>query len=106
MSWLYLIIAGIMEWGWPVGLKFAWDGQHFRWVPAGGALVSMILSGYFLFLAIRMIPMGTAYAVWTGIGAVGAFIIGILYFDEPTSLLRFASIALIVGGIVGLKVSS
>lgn len=106
MAWAYLIIAGIMEWGWPVGLKYAWTEHGFRFWPAVAAVVFMIASGSFLLLAQRTIPMGTAYAVWTGIGAVGAFILGIWLFKEPAQVLRILSVALIIAGIMGLKLTS
>ncbi len=106
MAWIYLLIAGMMEWGWPVGLKYALREDGFRIWPAIGALVSMLASGCFLLLAQRTIPLGTAYAVWTGIGAVGAFFLGILLFDEPTTAVRFGSVGLIVAGIIGLKLSA
>jgi len=106
VSWFYLIIAGIMEWGWPIGLKFAWTDQGFRFWPAAGAAASMALSGLFLFLAQRSLPIGTAYAVWTGIGAVGAFVLGILILGEPVQAMRFFCVSLIVAGIVGLRLSS
>ena len=106
MSWVYLVIAGIMEWGWPIGLKYAWSDQGFRIWPALGALVSMALSGLFLFLAQRSIPVGTAYAVWTGIGAVGTFVLGMLVLREPAEWPRFVCVGLIVAGIVGLKFTS
>ena len=104
MAWTYLIIAGIMEWGWPMGLKFAWKDDKFYIWPAIGALVSMALSGVFLFLAQRTIPMGTAYAVWTGIGAVGTLVLGIVLLGEPSDAVRLVCVGLIVAGIVGLKV--
>jgi quaternary ammonium compound-resistance protein SugE len=106
MAWIYLLLAGLMECGWPVGLKYAWkeDGLHV-W-PAVGAIASIILSGAFLLLAQREIPMGTAYAVWTGIGSVGAFALGIILFKEPTEIMRFVCVGLIVLGIVGLKLTS
>lgn len=105
LAWVYLILAGIFEWGWPVGLKYGWrEGTLHAW-PALGALACMVASGGLLLLAQRTIPMGTAYAVWTGIGAVGAFVIGIWLFGEPAKILRFASVALIIVGIVGLKVA-
>ena len=105
MSWVYLLIAGIMEIGWPIGLKLAWDkeAESFRVLPALAALTSMAFSGLFLYLAQRSIPMGTAYAVWTGIGSVGAFIAGIILFKDPATATRFACVSLIVAGIVGLK---
>lgn len=103
MAWLYLILAGMLEWGWPVGLKFAWDGQRFRFWPALAATIFMFVSGGMLFLAQREIPLGTAYAVWTGIGAIGAFLIGVVFFKETASPLRFVGAAMIVGGILALK---
>jgi len=104
MAWVYLVLAGIAEWGWPVGLKYGWtaDGLLRPW-PILGALASMAASGAFLLLAQRTIPMGTAYAVWTGIGAVGAFVLGIVLFNEPAQALRFVCVGLIVLGIIGLK---
>ncbi len=104
MAWAYLIIAGMLEWGWPVCLKFAWDGQRFRPGPALGSAAFLLVSGVMLYLAQRTIPMGTAYAVWTGIGAVGAFAIGVMYFDEPATPWRFVGAILIIAGIIALKV--
>lgn len=106
MAWIYLIIAGILEWGWPVGLKLGMTdkGLNYKWLSMAG--ITMILSGGLLMLAQREIPMGTAYAVWTGIGAVGAFILGILFFKESKEFLRFVFVGLIIAGIIGLKVSS
>jgi len=106
MAWLYLIVAGICEWGWPVGLKLGWSdhGAHYGWITF--AIMSMVASGALLLLAQRTIPMGTAYAVWTGIGAVGTFLLGILIFAEPATLARFFFVGLIVAGILGLKVAS
>ena len=105
MAWLYLILAGICEIGWPLGLKLGWTDEGARpwWIVF--AVVSMSLSGALLLWAQRFIPMGTAYAVWTGIGAVGAFVVGILLFGDSASTVRFASIALIVAGIIGLNVA-
>jgi len=91
MAWLYLLIAGIMEWGWPIGLKFAASPGHRAWWIA---------------LAIVSIPIGTAYAVWTGIGAVGTFVLGILFLGEPAQLARFFFVGLIIVGIAGLKLAS
>ncbi len=104
MAWLYLMIAGIFEVGWPLGFKLS-QVTSYRAVFLFGAVVSMALSGYFLWLAQRTIPIGTAYAVWTGIGAVGTFLIGLLFFGDPIRFLRFLSFALIVMGIVGLRLS-
>jgi quaternary ammonium compound-resistance protein SugE len=107
MPWFFLIIAGVMEWGWPIGLRYAWTEDGFRSGPVLGAIASMTASGFFLLLALRgEIPMGTAYAVWTGIGAIGVFVLGIVLFDEPAQLLRIVSVALIVAGIVGLKLAA
>ena len=106
MPWIYLIVAGIFEWGWPIGLKFAWTENGFRPWPLVLAIVSMTLSGAFLLLAQRDIPMGTAYAVWTGIGAVGTFLLGIWLLGESSNIARFVFVGLIVVGIIGLKLAS
>jgi quaternary ammonium compound-resistance protein SugE len=104
MAWFYLIIAGAFEIGWPLGFKLSQTTPYkFLWIAF--AVVAMALSGYFLYLAQKTIPMGTAYAVWTGIGAVGAFVIGIIMFKDPMTVLRIVSVALIVAGIVGLKLA-
>jgi quaternary ammonium compound-resistance protein SugE len=105
VAWLYLVIAGIMEWGWPMGLKFASHPAHRGWAIAL-AIVSIGLSGFFLLLAQRTLPIGTAYAVWTGIGAVGTFVLGIVVLGEPAQLARFFFVGLILVGILGLKLSS
>jgi quaternary ammonium compound-resistance protein SugE len=105
VAWVYLVIAGIMEWGWPMGLKFAAFSAHRAWaIPL--AVVSILLSGFFLLLAQRALPIGTAYAVWTGIGAVGTFVLGILMLGEPAQLARFFFVGLIIVGIVGLRLAS
>lgn len=106
MAWTYLIIAGLFEWGWPLGLKLGWTdkGAGYGWIVF--SVVSMAASGAFLFLAQKTIPMGTAYAVWTGIGAVGTFVIGILVFAEAATPARFFFVGLIITGILGLKLSS
>lgn len=105
MAWLYLVVAGLFEIGWPLGLKKGWgpDGIQVTWLIF--AVFAMTISGALLMTAQRTIPMGTAYAVWTGIGAVGAFVTGVLLFGDSASALRIASIALIVAGIVGLKLA-
>lgn len=105
-AWVYLIIAGIMEWGWPLGLKFAWTGHAIRIGPAVMALFCILSSTLFLFLAQRTLPMGTAYAVWTGIGAIGAFFLGIILLGEPAQAARFVCVGMIVTGVVGLRVLS
>lgn len=106
MAWLYLLLAGACEIGWPLGLKMIEYAPQHRVAYAGLALFSIILSGYLLFLAQKSIPIGTAYAVWTGIGAAGAFVVGIVVFKDAISLIRIASVTLIILGVVGLKFSS
>jgi quaternary ammonium compound-resistance protein SugE len=104
MAWFYLIIAGAFEIGWPLGFKLSQTTPYkFLWIAF--AVVAMALSGYFLWMAQKTIPMGTAYAVWTGSGAVGAFITGIILFKDPATALRIVSVVLIVTGIVGLKMA-
>jgi quaternary ammonium compound-resistance protein SugE len=87
-------------------LKYAWSDEGFKLIPALAALFFIIASGVFLFLAQRDIPMGTAYAVWVGIGAVGTFFLGIILFSEPAQLMRFLFLGFIVIGIVGLKMTA
>ncbi len=101
MPWLWLTLAGLLEIVWAIGLKYT-EGFT-RAVPSAVTVLAMIGSVYFLALAVRSIPIGTGYAVWTGIGAVGVAILGMILFDEPRSLLRIVSILLIVAGIAGLK---
>ncbi|EXJ14211.1 DMT family transporter [Imhoffiella purpurea] len=103
MAWTYLIIAGIFEWGWPVGLKLGLAESGLRWGWIGFSAVCMVASGALLLMAQKDIPMGTAYAVWTGIGAVGTFVLGLLLFGEPATLARFFFVGLILIGIIGLK---
>lgn len=105
MNWIYLIIAGIFEIGWPLGLKMSQSSSHkYIWIVV--AILSMGLSGYLLWLSQKSIPIGTAYAIWTGIGAVGIFIIGLMFFNDSASILRIMSVLLIVTGLVGLKLAS
>lgn len=106
VAWLQLLVAGFFEWGWPVGLKLGLTDEGLRWRWVLFAVVCMTLSGGLLLLAQRTIPIGTAYAVWTGIGAVGAFVLGISFFGEAATLARFLFVGLIVIGIVGLKLST
>jgi quaternary ammonium compound-resistance protein SugE len=101
MAWLILLVAGLTEVGWAVGLKYT-DGFT-RPVPTVITVVAMVLSLWLLGLAVRTLPLGTAYAVWTGIGTVGTAILGIVLFNEPATGLRLLCVALIVTGIVGLK---
>ena len=103
MNWIILILAGGFEVAWAVALKYS---NAFRNpIPAALCVVSMILSMWLLSIAIRTIPMGTAYAIWTGVGAVGSVVAGIFLFGEPAAALRMLSAALIVVGIIGLKLS-
>lgn len=101
MSWTYLFIAGVFEIVWAIGLKYT-DGFT-RPVPSVITLAAMIASVWFLALALRTIPVGTGYAVWTGIGAVGTAILGMVLFAESAQPARLLCIALIVAGIAGLK---
>ena len=101
MAWLWLTLAGLLEVVWAIGLKYT-DGFT-QVVPSVITVAAMIGSVYFLALAVRTIPIGTGYAVWTGIGAVGVAILGMILFGEPKTLLRLGSIFLIVIGIAGLK---
>ena len=104
MNLIYLFIAGILEVGWAVGLKYT-EGWS-RLVPSALTIVGMVASFYFLSLALKTLPIGTAYAVWTGIGTVGAALLGMLLFDEPREIGRILCILLIVAGIAGLKLTS
>ena len=104
MAWVYLVVAGLLETGWAIGLKYT-DGFR-RPLPtiltAAGIVASMILLG----LAARTIPIGTAYAIWVGIGAVGAVVLGIILFDEPRDLARMAFVALLIVSVIGLKLTT
>jgi len=106
MAWIYLVAAGLFEWGWPVGLKLGTSNGDLHWGWIAFSIGCIAASGTLLLLAQRTIPMGTAYAVWTGIGAVGAFLLGLLLFGESATLARFFFVGLIVVGIVGLKLAS
>ena len=101
MAWTILFVAGLMEIGWAIGLKYT-EGFS-RLVPSVLTLACMLASILLLGLAVKTLPIGTAYAVWTGIGAVGTAILGIILFGDPATALRLACIGLIVAGIVGLK---
>jgi len=103
MAWVYLILAGVCEIGWPIGLKLGWTPAGARPLWIGFAIACMSVSGVLLLLAQRVIPMGTAYAVWTGIGAAGTFVVGIIMFGDASTVLRLASVGLIIGGVIGLK---
>ena len=104
MAWFYLIIAGCFEIAWAVGIKLSHGFS--RPFIASMTLIAMLLSLYFLVLAVRDLPIGTAYAVWTGMGAAGVALLGIAFLGEPLSLARLMFIGLILAGIVGLKMST
>ena len=104
MQWLFLVLAGLLEMGWAIGLKYS---QGFtRLVPSIFTILGMIASFYFLSLSLKNLPLGTAYAIWTGIGTVGTVILGIILFKEPISTTRVICIGFIIAGIVGLKLVS
>ena len=104
MAWIILFFAGLFEVGWAVGLKYT-DGFS-RPLPTALTVGAMIISLGLLGLAMKELPLGTAYAIWTGVGAVGTVIAGIILFGESMALFRLASVALIIAGLVGLKVST
>ena len=104
MSWFILIIAGLFEIGWAIGLKYS-EGFTRLW-PSIGTLGAMLVSIILLGIALKELPVGTAYAVWTGVGAVGTAILGIYLFGDSASVARLACLAMITGGIIGLKVVS
>ena len=104
MAWIYLLVAGLFEVVWAVGLKYT-EGWTRLW-PSVGTLVAMAVSFWFLSQALKAIPIGTGYAVWTGIGAIGVATVGIVLFGESASPARLACIALIIAGVVGLKAVS
>ncbi|ABR35570.1 MULTISPECIES: quaternary ammonium compound efflux SMR transporter SugE [Clostridium] len=104
MTWLMLIVAGLFETGWAIGLKYS-EGFT-RLIPSVFTIIGMIASFYFLSLALKSLPLGTAYAIWTGIGTVGTVALGIILFKEPVDIIRLICIGFIVIGIVGLKIVS
>ena len=104
MAWLLLVFAGLLEIGWAIGLKYT-KGFTELW-PTVGTVTAMVASIGLLGVAMRSLPVGTAYAVWTGIGAVGTVILGIFLFGESTAISRLICVALILCGIVGLKITA
>ncbi len=104
MAWIYLIIAGLFECGWAIGLKYT-EGFT-RLTPSILTIIAMAISFFLLSTAMKTIPVGTAYAVWTGIGAVGVAVMGMILFGESRDILRIISLMMIVGGIIGLKLVS
>jgi Membrane transporters of cations and cationic drugs len=104
MPWVYLVLAGLFEIGWPVGLKIAQQPE----TRLKGILIAvffMAVSGFLLWLAQRNIPIGTAYAVWTGIGAAGTFLVGVLFYGDPASVAKYLGVAMIIGGVATLKLA-
>jgi|TARA_B100000929_G_scaffold289618_1_gene280733 quaternary ammonium compound-resistance protein SugE len=104
VSWIYLITAGLLEIGWPVGLKMSQEAET-RVMGILLAIGFMAASGFCLWMAQKQIPIGTAYAVWTGIGAAGTFLVGVVFYGDPASLARYFGVALIVAGVVVLKLA-
>lgn len=104
MAWVLLVIAGLLEVGWAIGLKYT-EGFTRVW-PSVLTIAAMVLSVVLLGIAMKSLPVGTSYAVWVGVGAVGTAILGMVLFGEPASAGRLASLGLIVAGIVGLKLAS
>lgn len=105
MAWAYLIFAGLLEIGWPVGLKMAQQSET-RVAGIAIAVVFMAFSGLFLWLAQRQIPIGTSYAIWTGIGAAGTFFIGVYFYGDPQNFGRYLGVGLIIAGVATLKLAN
>ncbi|BAY24838.1 SugE homolog, probable drug efflux protein [Calothrix sp. NIES-2100] len=104
MAWIYLVIAGLLEMGWAIGLKYT---QGFtQLAPSIATVTCMVVSFAFLSIALRTLPVGTAYAVWTGIGAAGTAFLGVILFGEPAEIRRFFCIGLIIAGVLGLRLVS
>jgi len=104
MAWVILVAAGLLEVGWAIGLKYT-EGFTRLW-PTAGTVLAMILSMWLLGLATKSLPVGTAYTVWVGIGAVGTVVLGIAFLGESANVARLVSVALIVLGVVGLKLAT
>lgn len=104
MAWVYLLMAGLFEIGWPVGLKMAQNPDS-RWLGIITAVICIGLSGGAMWLAQKDIPMGTVYAVWTGLGATGAFFVGLIFYGEVASLVRYFGVMLIIAGVITLKLA-
>ncbi len=100
MAWSILVLAGLFEMGWAIGLKYT-EGFTRLW-PTVGTVLSAVISLWLLGIAMRALPVGTAYSVWVGVGAVGTLLLGIVLFGEPANMARLLSVALIIAGIVGL----
>jgi len=104
MAWIVLVVAGLFEIGWAIGLKYT-EGFSRLW-PSVATAAAMVVSVVLLGWSMRTLPVGTAYAVWTGVGAVGTVLLGVVLFSEPATFARLACVALIVAGIVGLKLTA
>ncbi len=104
MPWIILVLAGLFEIGWAIGLKYT-EGFTRLW-PTVGTVAAMAISLGLLGIAMKSLPVGTAYAIWVGVGAVGTVILGIVLFDEPVNALRIGSVLLIVAGLIGLKLAT
>jgi quaternary ammonium compound-resistance protein SugE len=104
MAWFILVIAGLFEVGWAIGLKYT-EGFSKLW-PTVGTVLAMIISLGLLGVAMKTLPVGTAYAIWVGVGAIGTVILGMVLFGEPVTMLRIGSLVLIVAGIIGLKLAA
>ena len=104
MAWIILVVAGLFEVGWAIGLKYT-EGFTRLW-PTVWTVVAMVVSVWLLSIAMKSLPVGSAYAVWVGIGAVGTVVLGIVLFGEPLTAARLLSVALIIAGIVGLKLAT
>ncbi len=104
MAWVYLILAGLFEVGWPVGLKMAQQSET-RTIGITVAVVFMAISGLLLWLAQKQIPLGTSYAIWTGIGTIGTFLIGVFLYGDPSTPSRYLGVGLILAGVATLKLS-
>lgn len=104
MAWVILVVAGLFEIGWAIGLKYT-EGFTRLW-PTIGTVLAMVISLWLLGIAMKSLPMGTAYSVWVGVGAVGTVILGIVLLGEPANAGRLISVALIIAGIVGLKLAT
>jgi quaternary ammonium compound-resistance protein SugE len=104
MSWAILFLAGLFEVGWAIGLKYT-EGFTQFW-PSAWTILAMVVSVWLLAIAMKSLPVGTAYSVWVGVGAVGTVVLGIVLFGEPADVVRVVSVALIIAGIVGLKLAT
>ena len=104
MAWMILFLAGLFETGWAIGLKYT-DGFTRLW-PTVWTVFAMIVSLWLLGIAVKTLPVGTAYSVWVGVGAVGTVVLGIALLDEPANAARLISVGLIIAGIIGLKLAS